>query len=156
MDANERWHGTGGGNRRRMGAAQMTKIRRQCPCRTWSSSLGTKVLTATPDGSGSDTGANCTFGHLTTVMLDLGVLQKGHPKQAAFSSSLSKTQIEGFAFHSSSITIVRGSPIFNPQNVLTGNAKMEGYFTAKQSATCNLYWRLAGLAKPRAREHAQL
>lgn len=74
---------------------------------------------------------------------DLGpFLQKGHPTQSgAPSSSLSKTQVEELShfIHQRLYDTLRGSPIFNPQNVLTGNVKEgEAYFNgAGKCATCH-------------------
>lgn len=74
---------------------------------------------------------------------DLGpFLQKGHPTQSgAPSSSLNKTQIEELShfIHQRLYDTLRGSPIFNPQNVLTGNVKEgEAYFNgAGKCATCH-------------------
>ena len=74
---------------------------------------------------------------------DLGpFLQKGHPTQSgAASSSLSKTQVEELShfLHQRLYDTLRGSPIFNPQNVLTGNVKEgEAYFNgAGKCATCH-------------------
>jgi cytochrome c oxidase cbb3-type subunit III len=85
---------------------------------------------------------------------DLGpFLQKGHPTQSgAPSSSLSQTQIEELShfIHQRLYDTLRGSPIFNPQNVLTGNVK-EGaaYFNgAGKCATCHsTTGDLAGIGK---------
>jgi cytochrome c oxidase cbb3-type subunit 3 len=74
---------------------------------------------------------------------DLGpFLQKGHPTQSGVpSSSLSKTQVEELShfIHQRLYDTLRGSPIFNPQNVLTGNVKEgEAYFNgAGKCATCH-------------------
>lgn len=74
---------------------------------------------------------------------DLGAfLQKGHPMQSgAPSSSLTKIQVEELShfIHQRLYDTLRGSPIFNAQNVLTGNAK-EGatYFNgAGKCASCH-------------------
>ncbi len=74
---------------------------------------------------------------------DLGpFLQKGHPTQSgAASTSLSQTQVEELShfIHQRLYDTLRGSPIFNAQNVLTGNVK-EGaaYFNgAGKCATCH-------------------
>lgn len=74
---------------------------------------------------------------------DLGpLLQKGHPTQSgAPSNSLSKAQVEDLShfIHQRLYDTLRGSPIFNPQNVLTGNVKEgEAYFSgAGKCATCH-------------------
>jgi cytochrome c oxidase cbb3-type subunit III len=74
---------------------------------------------------------------------DLGpFLQKGHPTQSgATSNSLSQTQVEELShfIHQRLYDTLRGSPIFNPQNVLTGNVKEgEAYFNgAGKCATCH-------------------
>lgn len=71
---------------------------------------------------------------------DLGVfLQKGHPLQSgAASSSLSQTDIQDLShfIHQRLYDTLRGSPIFNAQNVLTGNVK-EGiaYFNGAGKCT---------------------
>lgn len=69
-------------------------------------------------------------------------LQKGHPTQSGVASStLSKTQVEDLShfIHQRLYDTLRGSPIFNPQNVLTGNVKEgEAYFNgAGKCATCH-------------------
>ena len=74
---------------------------------------------------------------------DLGpFLQKGHPTQSGVpGSSLSKTQIEELShfIHQRLYDTLRGSPIFNVQNVLTGNVKEgEMYFNGEgKCATCH-------------------
>ena len=74
---------------------------------------------------------------------DLGpFLQKGHPMQSGTpSSSLSKTQVEELShfIHQRLYDTLRGSPIFNAQNVLTGNVKDGAtYFNgAGKCATCH-------------------
>lgn len=85
---------------------------------------------------------------------DLGpFLQKGHPTQSgAPSSSLSKTQVEELShfIHQRLYDTLRGSPIFNPQNVLTGNVKEgETYFNgAGKCNTCHsITGDLAGFGK---------
>ncbi len=85
---------------------------------------------------------------------DLGpFLQKGHPTQSgAPGSSLSKTQIEELShfIHQRLYDTLRGSPIFNVQNVLTGNAKEgEAYFNGEgKCATCHsITGDLAGFGK---------
>lgn len=73
-------------------------------------------------------------------------LQKGHPTQSgaqsgAPSSSLSRTQVEELShfIHQRLYDSLRGSPIFNVQNVLTGDVKAgEAYFNgAGQCNTCH-------------------
>lgn len=69
-------------------------------------------------------------------------LQKGHPTQSGVASNtLSKTQVEELShfIHQRLYDTLRGSPIFNPQNVLTGNVKEgEAYFNgAGKCATCH-------------------
>lgn len=85
---------------------------------------------------------------------DLGpLLQKGHPTQSGVPSrSLSQTQIEELShfIHQRLYDTLRGSPIFNPQNVLTGNVKEgEGYFNgAGKCSTCHsVTGDLAGFGK---------
>lgn len=80
-------------------------------------------------------------------------LQKGHPTQSgAPSSNLSKTQVEELShfIHQRLYDTLRGSPIFNPQNVLTGNVKDgEAYFNgAGKCNTCHsITGDLAGFGK---------
>lgn len=80
-------------------------------------------------------------------------LQKGHPTQSgAPAGSLSKTQIEELShfIHQRLYDTLRGSPIFNPQNVLTGNVKEgEAYFNGEgKCATCHsVTGDLAGFGK---------
>jgi cytochrome c oxidase cbb3-type subunit III len=69
-------------------------------------------------------------------------LQKGHPTQSGVASnSLSKTQVEELShfIHQRLYDTLRGSPIFNPQNLLTGNVKEgEAYFNgAGKCASCH-------------------
>ncbi len=85
---------------------------------------------------------------------DLGpFLQKGHPTQSgAPSKSLSQTQVEELShfIHQRLYDSLRGSPIFNVQNVLTGNVKEgEAYFNgAGKCATCHsVTGDLAGFGK---------
>jgi mono/diheme cytochrome c family protein len=85
---------------------------------------------------------------------DLGpFLQKGHPTQSgAPSNSLNQTQVEELShfIHQRLYDTLRGSPIFNVQNVLTGNVKEgEAYFNgAGQCATCHsVTGDLAGFGK---------
>ncbi|HKX29790.1 MAG TPA: c-type cytochrome [Blastocatellia bacterium] len=74
---------------------------------------------------------------------DLGpFLQKGHPTQSgAPSADLSHAQVEELShfIHQRLYDTLRGSPIFNPQNVLTGNVKEgEAYFNGEgQCRTCH-------------------
>ena len=70
------------------------------------------------------------------------LLQKGHPTQSgAASSSLTKTQVEELAhfIHQRLNDTLRGSPIFEPQNVLTGDAKAgAAYFNGEgKCSTCH-------------------
>ncbi len=106
---------------------------------------------------GTDKGANLVRSDMMwsdRYGSDLGpFLQKGHPTQSGVpSSSLSKTQIEELShfIHQRLYDSLRGSPIFNPQNVLTGNVK-EGaaYFNgAGKCATCHsITGDLAGIGK---------
>ena len=80
-------------------------------------------------------------------------LQKGHPTQSGMpSSNLSKTQVEELShfIHQRLYDTLRGSPIFNPQNVLTGNVKDgEAYFNgAGKCNTCHsITGDLAGFGK---------
>lgn len=85
---------------------------------------------------------------------DLGpFLQKGHPTQSgAPSSSLSQTQVEELShfIHQRLYDTLRGSPIFNAQNVLTGNVKEgEAYFNGagKCSACHSITGDLAGFGR---------
>jgi mono/diheme cytochrome c family protein len=85
---------------------------------------------------------------------DLGpFLQKGHPTQSGEpSNSLSKTQVEELShfIHQRLYDTLRGSPIFNPQNVLTGSVKDgEAYFNgAGKCSTCHsVTGDLAGFGK---------
>jgi len=71
---------------------------------------------------------------------DLGpFLQKGHPTLSGVpSADLSKTQVEELShfIHQRIYDSLRGSPIFNPKNVLTGNVKEgEAYFNGE--GKCN-------------------
>jgi len=80
-------------------------------------------------------------------------LQKGHPTQSGMpSSNLSKTQVEELShfIHQRLYDTLRGSPIFNVQNVLTGNVKDgEAYFNgAGKCNTCHsVTGDLAGFGK---------
>ncbi len=70
------------------------------------------------------------------------LLQKGHPTQSgAASSSFTKTQVEELAhfIHQRLYDTLRGSPIFEPQNVLTGDAKAgAAYFNGEgKCSTCH-------------------
>ena len=70
------------------------------------------------------------------------LLQKGHPTQSgAASSSLSKTQVEELShfIHQRLNDTLRGSPIFEVQNVLTGDAKAgAAYFNGEgKCSTCH-------------------
>lgn len=95
---------------------------------------------------GGDKGANLVRSDMMWIDRygsDLGpFLQKGHPMQSgAPSSSLTNAQIEDLShfIHQRLYDTLRGSPIFNPQNVLTGNVK-EGatYFNGEgKCATCH-------------------
>jgi mono/diheme cytochrome c family protein len=78
---------------------------------------------------------------------DLGpFLQKGHPMQSGLpSNNLSKTQVEELShfIHQRLYDTLRGSPIFNPQNVLTGNVKDgEAYFNG--AGKCNMCHSITG------------
>jgi len=92
---------------------------------------------------GTDKGANLARSDMMwsdRYGSDLGpFLQKGHPTQSgAPSSDLSKTQVEELShfIHQRLYDTLRGSPIFNPQNVLTGNVKEgEAYFNGE--GKCN-------------------
>ncbi len=106
---------------------------------------------------GTDKGANLVRSDMMwsdCYGSDLGpFLQKGHPTQSGTpSSSLSQTQVEELAHfvHQRLYDTLRGSPIFNPQNVLTGNVK-EGaaYFHGEgKCATCHsIIGDLAGFGK---------
>jgi cytochrome c oxidase cbb3-type subunit III len=95
---------------------------------------------------GTDKGANLVRSDMMwsdRYGSDLGpFLQKGHPTQSgAPSSSLSQTQVEELShfIHQRLYDTLRGSPIFNPQNVLTGNVKDgEAYFNgAGKCSTCH-------------------
>jgi mono/diheme cytochrome c family protein len=108
---------------------------------------------------GTDKGANLVRSDMMwsdRYGSDLGpFLQKGHPTQSgAKSSGLSQTQIEELShfIHQRLYDTLRGSPIFSPQNVLTGNVN-EGaaYFNgAGQCATCHsVTGDLAGFGKNR-------
>lgn len=74
---------------------------------------------------------------------DLGpFLQNGHPTQSGVASkSFTQTQIEELShfIHQRLYDSLRGSPIFSPQNVLTGNVKEgEAYFSgAGKCASCH-------------------
>jgi mono/diheme cytochrome c family protein len=106
---------------------------------------------------GSDEGANLVRSDMMwsdRYGSDLGpFLQKGHPTQSGVpSSSLSETQIEELShfIHQRLYDTLRGSPIFNPQNVLTGNVKEgEAYFNgAGKCNTCHsITGDLAGFGK---------
>jgi cytochrome c oxidase cbb3-type subunit III len=106
---------------------------------------------------GTDKGANLVRSDMMwsdRYGSDLGpFLRKGHPTQSgAPSSSLSQTQIEELShfIHQRLYDSLRGSPIFNPQNVLTGNVK-DGvaYFNGEgKCATCHsVTGDLAGFGK---------
>ncbi|HKQ78287.1 MAG TPA: c-type cytochrome [Blastocatellia bacterium] len=92
---------------------------------------------------GTDKGANLVRSDMMwsdRYGSDLGpFLQKGHPTQSgAPSADLSKTQVEELShfIHQRLYDTLRGSPIFNPQNVLTGNVKEgEAYFNGE--GKCN-------------------
>jgi mono/diheme cytochrome c family protein len=92
---------------------------------------------------GTDKGANLVRSDMMwsdRYGSDLGpFLQKGHPTQSgAPSTDLSKTQVEELShfIHQRLYDTLRGSPIFNPQNVLTGNIKEgEAYFNGE--GRCN-------------------
>jgi mono/diheme cytochrome c family protein len=95
---------------------------------------------------GTDKGANLVRSDMMwsdRYGSDLGpFLQKGHPTQSgAPSSDLSKTQVEELShfIHQHLYDTLRGSPIFNPQNLLTGNVKEgEAYFNgAGKCNTCH-------------------
>jgi cytochrome c oxidase cbb3-type subunit III len=95
---------------------------------------------------GTDKGANLVRSDMMwsdRYGSDLGpFLQKGHPMQSgAPSSDLSKTQVEDLShfIHQRLYDTLRGSPIFNPQNLLTGNVKEgEAYFNgAGKCNTCH-------------------
>jgi len=85
---------------------------------------------------GTDKGANLVRSDMMwsdRYGSDLGpFLQKGHPTQSgAPSSDLSKTQVDDLShfIHQRLYDTLRGSPIFNPLNALTGNVKEgEAYF----------------------------
>ena len=106
---------------------------------------------------GTDKGANLVRSDMMwsdRYGSDLGpFLQKGHPTQSGMpSSNLSKTQVEELShfIHQRLYDTLRGSPIFNPQNVLTGNVKDgEAYFNgAGKCNTCHsITGDLAGYGK---------
>jgi mono/diheme cytochrome c family protein len=106
---------------------------------------------------GTDKGANLVRSDMMwsdRYGSDLGpFLQKGHPTQSgAPGSSLSQTQIEELShfIHQRLYDTLRGSPIFNPQNVLTGNVKDgAAYFNgAGKCTTCHsITGDLAGFGK---------
>ena len=106
---------------------------------------------------GSDKGANLVRSDMMwsdRYGSDLGpFLQKGHPTQSGVpSGSMSKTQVEELSHfvHQRLYDTLRGSPIFNPQNVLTGNVKDgEAYFNgAGKCNTCHsITGDLAGFGK---------
>jgi mono/diheme cytochrome c family protein len=95
---------------------------------------------------GTDKGANLVRSDMMwsdRYGSDLGpFLRKGHPTQSGVPSrSLSQTQIEELShfIHQRLYDTLRGSPIFNPQNVLTGNVREgEAYFNgAGKCSTCH-------------------
>jgi cytochrome c oxidase cbb3-type subunit 3 len=106
---------------------------------------------------GTDKGANLVRSDMMwsdRYGSDLGpFLQKGHPTQSsAPSGNLSKTQVEELShfIHQRLYDTLRGSPIFNAQNVLTGNVKDgEAYFNgAGKCNTCHsITGDLAGFGK---------
>ena len=106
---------------------------------------------------GTDKGANLVRSDMMwsdRYGSDLGqFLQKGHPTQSgAPSNNLSKTQVEELShfIHQRLYDTLRGSPIFNAQNVLTGNVKDgEAYFNgAGKCNTCHsITGDLAGFGK---------
>jgi mono/diheme cytochrome c family protein len=95
---------------------------------------------------GTDKGANLVRSDMMwsdRYGSDLGpFLQKGHPTQSgAPGRDLSKAQVEDLShfIHQRLYDTLRGSPIFNPQNALTGNVKDgEAYFNgAGKCNTCH-------------------
>jgi competence ComEA-like helix-hairpin-helix protein len=80
-------------------------------------------------------------------------LQKGHPTQSGFqSANFNQAQIEELShfIHQRVYDTLRGSPIFEPQNVLTGDAKAgEAYFNGegKCNACHSATGDLAGIGK---------
>ncbi len=95
---------------------------------------------------GTDKGANLVRSDMTwrdRYGSEIGaLLQKGHPTQSgAASSSLTKTQVEDLShfIHQRLNDTLRGSPIFEVQNVLTGDAKAGAvYFNGEgKCSTCH-------------------
>ncbi len=95
---------------------------------------------------GTDKGANLVRSDMTWRDRngnEIGaLLQKGHPTQSGIaSSSLSKTQVEELShfIHQRLNDTLRGSPIFEVQNVLTGDAKAGAtYFNGDgKCSTCH-------------------
>ncbi len=95
---------------------------------------------------GTDKGANLVRSDMTwrdRYGNEIGaLLQKGHPTQSgAASSSLTKTQVEELShfIHQRLNDTLRGSPIFEVQNVLTGDAKAGAtYFNGEgKCSTCH-------------------
>jgi cytochrome c oxidase cbb3-type subunit III len=95
---------------------------------------------------GTDKGANLVRSDMTwrdRYGSEIGaLLQKGHPMQSgAASSSLTKTQVEDLShfIHQRLFDTLRGSPIFQVQNVLTGDPKAGAeYFNGDgKCSTCH-------------------
>jgi cytochrome c553 len=104
---------------------------------------------------GTDKGANLVRSDMMwsdRYGSDLGsFLLKGHPTQSGMpSSNLSKTQVEELShfIHQRLYDTLRGSPIFNPQNVLTGNVRRRrGVFQRRRQMQYVPFhhWRPGGL-----------